>query len=124
MGGALVLALALLTFHRSAVWQSERTLWASERPTPRMTANLGAALINDGDFIGAEQWLMLGLRLSANPNLSERDQRLGHAANAANLAILYALEGREIDARLVAQDVKQTFPTWPMGIVLCEELAC
>ena len=120
----MALLLASLTFSRSHVWQSERSLWASERRTPRMTANLAAALLNDGERIEAEQWLYLGVRLSANPRLSERDQRIGRIANLANLAILYGQQGRTVDARLIAQDIQRTMPNWPMATRLCQEFAC
>jgi len=125
MGGGLVaLLLASLTFQRCFVWQNERSLWASERRTPRMTANLAAALLNDGERVEAEQWLSLGVRLSANPRLSERDQRIGRIANLANLAILYGQQGRDIDARLIAQDIFRTMPAWPVAAQLCTDFGC
>lgn len=124
LGAGLALGLALLTWHRSAVWVSNRTLWASERPTPRMTANLAAALIEDGERAAAERWLRYGVRLSANPQLSDRDRRIGSVANLANLAIVYRDQGRRIDARLVAQEVQRMMPTWPMAAQLCRELGC
>jgi hypothetical protein len=121
--GGLAL-LALLTFWRCQVWHSDRTLWASERPTPRQTVNLAQALMLEGSVIEAEQWLMYGLRLSANPNLSERERRIGRVANETNLAVLYGMQGRRIDARLIALDIQRTMPTWPYAQQLCSEFAC
>lgn len=110
--------LAITTYHRAQVWQSDLTLWrdaAARSPRkPRPFINLGLAHEQlSGNLPAAFQAQQTALALAVQPRLSLYQQRFSRIASLTNIARLLAVTGQEAAAERVLDDLVAQYPLFP-----------
>lgn len=106
--------LALTTFERSAVWQSEKALWAEavrlspKKPRPHL--NLGLEFEKRGDYVLAMREFELARAWSLTLNRMPKHQRMSQAAAESNISLLLLVQGRFRDARDMASHAIEVYP--------------
>lgn len=121
LGGACVVGwltlLGLTTHARTAVWQSDYTLWADAATVsplcPRPRINYGRAALHQGEFDLARQQFVDAIRLSRDPRRSRYQQAFSYALGASNLAHVLAMRGEHAAALDILNDVIADQPVFP-----------
>ena len=117
----LFLALAVVTYRRSLVWQSENALWtdavSSSPEMPRPHLNLGLEYEKAGDLQRALAEFDTAERLSYASYRNGKHQRMSRVAARSNIALIWLVQGRYRESEELLNAALTDWPGYPQALV-------